>query len=274
MQKNQEWLAIERSADVTTIESLKKDFRRIGITSGMTLLVHSSLSRIGWVNGGPVAVVQALMDTLTEEGTLVMPAHSGEYSDPARWQNPPVPESWWQTIRETMPAFHPDYSPTSGMGKIADTFRSFPGVLRSHHPALSFSAWGRHARFVTENHGLDYGLGEQSPLARIYELDGSVLLLGVGHDSNTSLHLAENRAERRVEIMKGAPVFENGLRVWKTYREIEFRTELFETIGERFEASNGIAAARVGIADCRLFRQRDAVDFAVEWLNEQEGAAE
>ena len=59
---------------------------------------------------------------------------------------------------------------------------------------MSFAAWGKHAEFVTDGHSLDNGLGETSPLARVYDLDGYVLLLGVDYDSNTSFHLAEYRA--------------------------------------------------------------------------------
>lgn len=266
---NNEWKAIERTPFVVTVDSLVEDFRRLGIRPGMTLLVHSSLSAIGWVNGGPVAVVQALMAAVTEDGTLVMPTHSGEYSDPSKWQNPPVPEAWWGTIRATMPAFDPAVAPTRGMGRIVEAFRTFPGVIRSSHPALSFAAWGKLAHQVTDAHGLDYGLGEKSPLARIYELDGSVLLIGVGHDSNTSLHLAENRAAGRTQRTEYAPILENGERVWKAFQEIQFQTELFEEIGRALESDRPVVTGAVGVAECRLFRQRDAVDFAVAWLDRE-----
>ena len=91
-----------------TRESLASDLRALGLSRGMIVIVHSSLSAIGWVSGGSVAVVQALMDVLTPAGTLVMPTHTGDLSDPSFWQNPPVPETWWDIIRDTMPAFEPD----------------------------------------------------------------------------------------------------------------------------------------------------------------------
>ena len=95
---------VRKTKTLATVESLRDDFEALGIEKGMVLLVHSSLSALGWVCGGAVAVIIALQEVLGETGTLVMPTHSTDLSDPSQWENPPVPESWWQTIRETMPA--------------------------------------------------------------------------------------------------------------------------------------------------------------------------
>lgn len=114
----------------------------------MTIIVHSSLSSMGWVCGGGVAVVQALMDVVSEEGTIVMPTHTVDNSDPSEWENPPAPEDWWSIIRENMPAYHPDFTPTRAMGKIVEVFRTYPDVKRSHHPTYSFAAWGKHADYI------------------------------------------------------------------------------------------------------------------------------
>ena len=72
---------IQEAPTPRTRESLAYDLRALGVTSGMTVIVHSSLSSLGWVYGGPVAVVQALMDVVTDSGTIVMPTHAGDYSD-------------------------------------------------------------------------------------------------------------------------------------------------------------------------------------------------
>ncbi|HTK12142.1 MAG TPA: AAC(3) family N-acetyltransferase, partial [Ktedonobacteraceae bacterium] len=96
---------IQKTLMPCTRESLAHDLRMLGVEAGMTLEVHSSLSKLGWVCGGPVAVVQALLDVVTGTGTLVMPTHSSNYTDPAKWSNPPVPQTWWPILYEQMPAF-------------------------------------------------------------------------------------------------------------------------------------------------------------------------
>ncbi|MCB9422194.1 MAG: AAC(3) family N-acetyltransferase [Ardenticatenaceae bacterium] len=250
-----------------TRRSLADDLRQLDIKPGMTVLVHSSLKSIGWVNGGPVTVIQALQDVLTSAGTLVMPSHSGDLSDPAHWQNPPIPQDWHELVRQTMPAFEPALTPTRGMGRIAELFRTWPDVQRSSHPQVSFAAWGQQARFVTDNHGLSNSLGEKSPLARVYDLAGYVLLLGVGYDSNTSFHLAEYRANRNQPFKTGAPVLRNGRSHWTPYDDIEFNDDLFPQIGAEMEAQTDIVTiGQAGSAACRFYPQKPGVDFAVNWL--------
>lgn len=260
---------IAATAAPATEASLCTDLETLGVVPGMVLLCHSSLSQLGWVCGGAVAVIRALEKAIGTGGTLVMPTHSSDLSEPSHWQDPPVPEAWWATIRDEMPAFAADLTPSRAMGQVAECFRKQDGVLRSRHPQVSFAALGPRDALITTDHPLSMGLGEDSPLARIYDLDGWVLLLGVGHDRNTSLHLAESRADfamRRIE-QQGAPIMMNGQRHWMTFDMLEQDTDDFVALGRDFARDTGLVrAGRVGNAETLLIRQRPLVDYAVRWF--------
>ncbi|MBL6990775.1 MAG: AAC(3) family N-acetyltransferase [Bacteriovoracaceae bacterium] len=250
-----------------TVDLLKEGLLGLGLSRGQTVIVHSSLKSLGWVCGGAEAVIVALMEVVGPEGTLVMPAHSSSNSDPTKWQCPPVPRDWWDIIKETMPAFNPQTTPTRGMGAIAEIFRSFPGVLRSYHPAVSFSAWGKNSSLITKDHALDFPLGDKSPLARIYDLDGHILLLGVDHDKNTSLHLAENRQKNIKVVTEASAILQKGVRLWQEYKEIDMNPDQFMQIGSDYEQIAQVRSGMIGQASCKLLPQKKLVDFATQWLN-------
>ncbi|MBI1881633.1 MAG: AAC(3) family N-acetyltransferase [Chloroflexi bacterium] len=264
-----EYEIVRQTRYPVTVDTLASDFATLGVRPGMTLLLHSSLSALGWVCGGPVAVVLALEQLLGPQGTLVMPTHTSDLSDPALWGNPPVPSSWWGIIRQTMPAYDPDLTPTRGMGAIPECFRKRPGVWRSAHPQMSFAARGPQAAFITEAHRLEFGLGDNSPLARLYDLGAWVLLLGVGHSNNTSLHLAEYRANypRKKFIESGAPMYVARQRQWVKFQDLDWNSSDFELIGENFARQAGLV--RPGLVACAsalLMPQRPLVDHAVRWM--------
>jgi aminoglycoside 3-N-acetyltransferase len=252
-----------------TVESLTADLASLGVAPGSVVLVHSSLSALGWVCGGPVAVIEALLKAVGDNGTLVMPAHSADVSDPSSWDNPPVPSDWWPLIRESMPTFDPRVTPTLAIGVIAENFRSWPGVLRSNHPTSSLAARGPRASEILTEQPLDDPHGELSPLARLYGLGGQVLLLGASFGSNTSLHLAERRAfgDRQSRCQSGSPVLVEGLREWVQYEEPDVDETDFERLGSAFlEESSSVKKAKVGACKAMLMPQVDLIDFGVQWL--------
>jgi aminoglycoside 3-N-acetyltransferase len=250
-----------------TVGSLSADLRALGVAARGVVLLHSSLRSLGFVVGGAQAVVQALLDVVGTDGTLVVPTHTSDNSDPVDWQHPPVPESWWPVIREQAPGFDPALSRSRSMGVIAESVRTWPGALRSNHPWVSFAAIGAHAADITADHQLDDALGERSPLGAVYRLDGSVLLLGCGYDSNTSLHLGEWRQASPPRAARGSSVRNpDGSSRWVTWTDVAEDEGDFEQLGADFEATGATSVGLVGNATGRLMPARSLVDFATEWF--------
>ena len=247
-----------------TRSNLLTDLQQLGVRPGMTLMVHASLSKLGWVAGGPVAVVLALLDAVGEGGTLVMPSFTGNLTEPSYWQHPPMPAAWHQIFRDEVPAFDPAITPTHMVGKVSDTFRTWPGTLRSNHPHVSVCARGPLAQTITAGHQLEDSMGEHSPFARLYDAGAYVLQLGT--DRNSCLHLAEHRSGMRGRVTQGAPIYENGKRVWKVFDDLDYDDDSFSPVKAAFEASGGVKVGQVGSAVSRLMPVRGLVDFAAAWF--------
>ena len=242
----------------------------IGLDKGDVVMAHTSLSKMGYVCGGAQTVIEALIEVVGEEGTIMMPTQSWKNLDPEEGVHWTVSEEYWQVIRDNWPAYDKRITPTNTMGAVSEMFRLWPGTLRSDHPARSVAAWGKHAEYLVSGHDLSNIFGDGSPLGKLYELGGKVLLIGVGYDKNTSLHLADVRAEYpgKHNCIEHSAIMENGKRVWKEYETLFVDGEDFEQIGEAFEQKNTVKIATVGNSEIRLMNQRTLVDFAVDWIQE------
>lgn len=242
--------------------------KEIGVRKGQSIMVHTSLSSLGFVCGGPQIIIEALLECVGEEGTIMMPTQSWKNLDPTAGVHWEEPEEWWQTIRDEWPAYNKDITPTNTMGAVAEMFRKWPGALRSDHPARSVAAYGKNAKYFTENHDLSNIFGEGSPIAKLYEVDGYVLLLGVGYDKNTSIHLADARAEyaSKHTSFESSAMMVNGKREWVTYETLFVDGEDFEEIGAAFEKEGKVTKKALGNGIGTFMKQRDIVDFSVKWI--------
>jgi aminoglycoside 3-N-acetyltransferase len=253
-----------------TAHSLAEKLHACGLRSGATVLVHMAMSRLGWVVGGAEAVLLAFLDVVGPTGTLMMPTHTTNNTDPAEWQDPPIPQSWWQLVRDHTPAYNPTTTPTRLMGAVPELLRTWPNAIRSTHPVTSFAAIGPNAEYLIVNHVLEEDTGDHSPIGQLYHLDGEVLLLGVAHWNNTSLHLAEARADYpgKRTIRTGSAMMIAGTRKWVEYETLKTYGDDFGEIGQAFDAAHHIEVKQIANAEVRLFKQRAVVDFAVAWIEQ------
>jgi aminoglycoside 3-N-acetyltransferase len=224
---------------------LLRQLSSLGVEAGGVLLVHAAFSKVAPVKGGPAALIEALRTATGAEGTLVMPSMADDDDTP----------------------FDPGRSSCRALGVLADTFWRMPGVLRSHSPH-AFAACGPEAPRITLPHPVDIPHGLDSPPGRAYRLDAQVLLLGVGHDANTTIHVAESIAGVRYRLPKYATVMENGRPKRYEYGETDHCCERFGLLDEWLgpKQRRGI----VGGAEARLARSRDIVDAALERLRADE----
>jgi aminoglycoside 3-N-acetyltransferase len=221
--------------------------RSLGVRPGGVLLVHTAFSRTGPVEGGPLGLIEALRDAMGPWGTVVMPSMSDDDDD----------------------VFDPKASACVGLGVVADTFWRLPEVLRSNSPH-AFAAVGPEAARITADHPLEPPHGLDSPVGRVYELDGQVLLVGVGHDADTTIHLAEALAGVRYRRAKYATVLVNGQPVRRDYEETDHCCERFNILDEWLGAVDRQNRGIVGHGQARLADSREIVDLAVARLRENE----
>ena len=219
----------------------------LGVEPGSTLLVHTSFRAVRPVNGGPEGLIAALREALGPKGTLVMPSWSGTDDEP----------------------FDPRSTEAAvSLGIVARTFWSLPGVLRSGHQH-AFAAVGRHAEWVLQD-GLPLPPHRaESPVGRVRDLDGQVLLLGVNHDANTTIHLAELEASVPYRIRKYCTVLEQGRPTRLHYGENDHCCERFVMVDEWLRSLGLQREGRVGNASARLTRSRSVVDVVVSRLRNE-----
>ncbi|MBK3915417.1 AAC(3) family N-acetyltransferase [Listeria ivanovii] len=261
-----EKMAIWRTKKPYTTKKIVSDMERAGIAKGDTIIFHASMSKAHWICGGAVAVILALQEAVGENGNIVMPAQTGQLTDPAKWENPPVPESWWKIIRAETPPFDPFVTPTRGMGVIAETFRSMPDVSRSFHPYHSFCAWGKDKRWIVHNQPLAESLGDDSPLGKLYQLSAKIILFGVENNNNTSLHLAEERSNVFPLVENQAAFLENSAIIWKKYQEIDYDSEAFIALGRAYEKEMNFYPTTVAGAPTKIYDMCDLIDFGTNYF--------
>lgn len=207
-------------------------------------MAHISYRAVRPVEGGPAGLIEALTLAVGPAGTLVMPS--------------------WPEDDDT--PFDPARTPAAkDLGVTADVFWRLPGVKRSNHPFAAAARGPESGAIIADPLPLPPHRLE-SPIGRVYQLDGEILLLGAGHDANTTIHLAEILAGVPYGVPHHCTVLRDGRPVRIDYQENDHCCERFaladEWLRERGLQREGI----VGNAHARLISSRDLVSTVMEQL--------
>jgi aminoglycoside 3-N-acetyltransferase len=264
-----------------TASLVERGVEALGVSHGDVVMVHASLSAVGWVVGGAETLVRAVARAVGPSGTVCAQT---------TWEDIPFhlaswPPQWRRAYLRELPPFDPEVSEAAHFeGRFAERLRTWPGAVRSANPGCCLSAAGPRARWLVDPHPLHEGFGPGSPYARLVEAGAKVLLLGAPLHSISVLHHAECLArvdgKRRTEYR--VPLLRHGTAVWTTIRQLDvwrgpFPYDAVVPAGvPPFAHIAGAALAtgigtrgRIGEAPCHVFPVAELVGFATRWLEQR-----
>ena len=253
-----------------SIDELANDFRKLGVTTADTVMLHASVRAVGEIAGGPDSIHLALKSALTEEGTLMMYANCPQYYDEVGRGNLTTDQE--RELLEKLPAFDPVTARAArDNGALVEFFRTHTDSQVNHHVAR-FVFWGKQTQYLMSSQPWNYALGRHSALERFLNLDGKIVLLGSDHDAVTFLHYVEHVADfggKRI-LRYQVPLLENGIRVWRSVEEVDTSDGAHENWPDRFFAmiidtflvTTGNSGGRVGDAMTYVIPVRQLIDFA------------
>ena len=186
-----------------TREELVNELRLIGLSRGMLLLVEADSEHLPYLVGGEQALVEALMEIVGYEGTLVTPSFTPELLDPACVEGRPFPYDSWEDIRRSALPYHPKLSMPMHSDPFVRQFLRNDGVVRSNHPLYSFAAWGKYAKVICRRHPLHAAW--QFLCGRIDSCAGKV-----PRPAASRLYSTPARRKKRIPLLEGCAGLSNG----------------------------------------------------------------
>lgn len=248
----------KESIDFFTQQQLTTQLLNLGIVKGDVIEVHASLKSIGYILGGAQTLLDAILEVIGLEGTLVMAAQSWGNSEPAFFQNPPIEVEKFQTLRDSHPAYRQKQEDFRFMGELVKAMQLRPNSYVSNHPNYGFIAIGKYAKWLTQSHALSDGLGMNSPLGKCLELRSKIVLIGVDYDRATGLHLGEHLSGYRPYQLQGARIFDKGVSLWTRYLDIDYDSDDFLQVGKILEEKELVRFGSLGRAKVKLFKLQES----------------
>jgi aminoglycoside 3-N-acetyltransferase len=258
-----------------TCASLFADARRLGLGPGDTVMLHASLRALGPVLGGPDALIDALLAAVGPDGSLMM--YVGCEPPYDHIGRKPLDRESEAFLVAHLPPFDPATARADrDFGALAELFRTHLGTRCSTNPGARMAALGAGADWLTRDQPMNYSYGPGSPLGKLCEAGGKVMLIGSDPDAVTLLHHAEHLApipDKRVLRLRTPIAGESGGR-WVEWEEfdttsrgiVDWPEQFFAMVMADFAATGQVTTGRLGQADVMVFDAQALVDHAVAMM--------
>lgn len=254
---------------VSTVSSKKEMLQQLealGIQKGMVLLVQADSTRLGYLIGGEQALMEALMEAVGYEGTLIMATFTPELLDPSLCE-PRIHREYWEEVRRNALPFDRKTTLPKHADPLVLQFLRNEGIARSYHPLYSFAAWGKYAKLFCDRHPLHFGLGQDSPLGKVVEFNGYTLMLGCDYEGCCIFQLARYQGSQPSIRLLSAPIENNKQVLWKDMLDVTYSTKDFSAVGDVMEERCVVKSSYIGNGRCRLFSAREALHLATAYFN-------
>ena len=236
---------------MSTRGSLVAELLRLGVRPGSKLCVHSSFKSLGYVEGGADTVINAMLELLGDDGTLMFPAFT------------------FGLLNQSSPVFDYDDSP-SCVGYLSERFRTTFAEGRSIHLSHSYSARGKNAAALLDHPENVTPCGMDTPLGKLLVAGGDILMLGCGMNTFTAAHVAEECAEVPYVKFKSVPdaqIRQNGALRPLASRVVEPFSYDFERLRQPLIAAGAFRTGKIGESPAILIAGKIMLDTTLRLLS-------
>lgn len=258
------------SAKINEIVSTKEDLcemlSSMGVQKGMVIFLQADTKKLGYLTGGEQTLIEAVMEVVGYDGTIVMPSFTPQLADPSCVKKNISRESWEHVRKHALP-FDRRLSAPCTPDPLVHQFLRNEGVVRSYHPLYSFCAWGKYAKLICDKHPLHFGLNQDSPLGKVVEFNGFVLMLGCDYEDCVMFQLARYRDQHQPIRIISAPIEINKKRIWKDMLDVDYDHKNFADVGEAMEDRYIVKTAMLNHGLCRFFSAREAQNLATAYFH-------
>lgn len=245
-------------------QDVKKALMTMGIRKGMVVLLEAKGNCKDYLLGGEQALIEAIMEVVGYEGTIIVSTFTPQLLDPSQSEEK-ITRSLWKDIRKYSTGFDLKLTMPLKENYLAHQFLRNEGVIRSYHPLYSFAVWGKYAKLICDKHPLHFGLNEDSPLGRLLDFQGKIILFNQDIDDSIGIkyNLYKN-IQLPIRIVS-APILINHRTLWKDMLDVQYNTTHIEKLISGLKSEEKGQCCKVGDVMLSVYDATDVQSLSISY---------